>query len=106
MRHTLFTGANICLRMQVCCAAEQMLIIDLDLAVRPAGLNGTLLLGNGGSVDGISRPDRWAEAAWHGLATLHGAEPYVCMVAVVATRGLTPCIQQTSHATPLQGEHG
>lgn len=58
MRHILSTGANLWLRLQFRCAAEQMLIIDLDLAVRPAGLNGTLLLGNGGSVDGISQPDR------------------------------------------------
>lgn len=39
-------------------AAARALVIDLDLAVRPAGLNGTLLLGNFGSVDGGSQPDR------------------------------------------------
>jgi hypothetical protein len=39
-------------------AAERILIIDLDLAVRPAGLNGTLLLGNGGSAAGAALPDR------------------------------------------------
>lgn len=40
------------------CAASQALIIDLDLEVRPAGLNGTVLRGNGGSVRGADQPDR------------------------------------------------
>lgn len=40
-------------------AAQKALVHDLDLTVRAAGLNGIPLLGNGGSVDDPSTPDRW-----------------------------------------------
>lgn len=39
-------------------AAEKLLLIDLDLTVQPAGLNGTTLLGNGGSAKSTRQPDR------------------------------------------------
>ena len=46
-------------------------MIDLDLSVRAAGLNGTLLLGNGGGAEGLAQPDRWGKLQSAGRAARH-----------------------------------
>ncbi len=72
---------------------------DLDLTVRAAGLNGIPLLGNGGSVDDPSTPDRWAgflSALRVGLVRASCAA-CCCRLAQCAAAHFGPCWRCITH---------